>query len=424
MHKTDCIPAPADDVEVDGLTSLPNSPNDFGTDDGWLGQEAMARFWRCCEPWLAARGYTLYPRRLPEWGALKEGWYAPTHTASAPLPYAICVRADSCPSYPDIPPLKIAWAQDSRKRDVVLKLTNTQTDDYRIYQELLRCESLQVPGVCAGVLPPVAILDTPYEYSFVVMPRWGELSYLDEFETPKDIIRFMRCTLQGLSVLHAHRIVHRDIIETNMLVNYYCPDRSVQDMDSVLRERRRTGDPAYCLFDFNLSMQLPPGTSLRECRRPAVEATTGLSSFSARDIELGEHEYNPFAYDVACLGNTFRVYFSRAVPTVPLFAPLFDKMTTHVVHQRFTAKEALDFLDAVALQLPAHIGDTTLTLEVDWSCLAIVGKYWEWTPPDFQERWRYYATPSRSWSGRLVDWLCGLPIGWHVVRYVRAALRI
>ena len=51
----------------------------------------------------------------------------------------------------------------------MIKLVNTYTHEYRILQDLLRCEALFGQDF-QGVLPPVAILDTSYKFSFVVMP--------------------------------------------------------------------------------------------------------------------------------------------------------------------------------------------------------------------------------------------------------------
>ena len=60
----------------------------------------------------------------------------------------------------------------------------------------------------------------------------------------------------------------------------------------------------YCLYDFNLSLRLPPETSLQDCRISSV-GVDGWGTYWAhpQDIAQGEYEYNPFAFDVACLGN-------------------------------------------------------------------------------------------------------------------------
>ena len=55
-------------------------------------------------------------------------------------------------------------------RDVILKLIRTNSHEYKIHEELLRC-SVLFGQECPGVLPPVAILGSSYDFSFIVMPR-------------------------------------------------------------------------------------------------------------------------------------------------------------------------------------------------------------------------------------------------------------
>lgn len=154
-------------------------------EQGWPPWGSVSFDWSCCERWLIARGYKLYsqlPRKL---------WFPPPFTAPASPPYATCVRADHSPEHLTPPwvnaggvyaialPLcanlmcqyKIAWAQDSLNRDVALKIINRQMEEYPIYQTLLRHAERVGDGRCVGVSPPLAILDTPFGYSFVVMPR-------------------------------------------------------------------------------------------------------------------------------------------------------------------------------------------------------------------------------------------------------------
>ena len=65
---------------------------------------------------------------------------------------------------------KTICAQDKLGRDVIMKIVEQDSDEYRICQELLEAEELFQPEF-GGLLPPIAILDTDYSYSFVVMPR-------------------------------------------------------------------------------------------------------------------------------------------------------------------------------------------------------------------------------------------------------------
>lgn len=46
--------------------------------------------------------------------------------------------------------------------------------EYNIYKTLGECNSLYDSRECAGVLPPTAILDSPYQFAFVVMPMYYE----------------------------------------------------------------------------------------------------------------------------------------------------------------------------------------------------------------------------------------------------------
>ncbi|KAI0363342.1 hypothetical protein BV20DRAFT_958483, partial [Pilatotrama ljubarskyi] len=189
-------------------------------------------------------------------------------------------------------------------------------------------------------------------------------------------------------------------------------------------EHRRAGEASYCLYDFNLSIQLPLDTSLRDCRRPAIESMITQASIQPKDIMLGEHVYNPFAFDVACLGNIFRVHFSRATSIIPLLAPLFDRMTTHILAERFTAEEALVFLDNITAQVSEDASSAPVILKVDWSTCDDSGNYWYYTPPGFIELWSHYRTPQHGWSAHAVDALCTYQAGWSAVCYLRALLRI
>ena len=61
-------------------------------------------------------------------------------------------------------------------RDVMIKLVEKGSDEYCIYEDLLHCSKLSGKDF-QGVLPPVAILDSQYDFSFVVMPRYA-LSFI------------------------------------------------------------------------------------------------------------------------------------------------------------------------------------------------------------------------------------------------------
>ncbi|KAI0675111.1 kinase-like domain-containing protein [Trametes maxima] len=399
--------------------------DDFGFNSP--GYWDMLAFWQKCRPWLAARGYALYPeRRLvpPSDPRESAGWFTPISSTSAPFPYATCVRKnDPHRGRPRMPPSKVAWAQDVLHRDVVLKLIDIDSPEYGIYYTLLRCEELSNPERSPGVLPPLAILDTPFRYSIVVMPMWGGNPPLEDLTSVTDIFQFMRCVLRGLVVLHAHRIAHRDIDTSNMLINYYDPTSEVTDREALVEHIQRDG-AHYCLFDFNLSIQLPLDACLRGCRRPAIESFTTLTSYMPDDTALGEPLYNPFAFDVGSLGNLIRYFYWGAASAAPLLAPLFDMMTTHDLARRFTAEEALEFLDYAWSQVPESVRDAPLSLRASWNCWAHPEMYWSMTPPGFEDQWSHYKTPPRGTAASILSHILRIPYTWPLVVFVRQVLNV
>ena len=107
----------------------------------------------------------------------------------------------------------------------------------------------------------------------------------------------------------------QDIKEGNILVNGYCPD-ATEPRDILTAHLRSSPKLAFCLFDFDLSIQAPPGASLEDYRRPSDESSFGSTMYHPQlDVSLAQPEYNPFAYDVGCLGNMLISFV--AVSTTP-----------------------------------------------------------------------------------------------------------
>ncbi|KAI0630174.1 hypothetical protein C8Q77DRAFT_246530 [Trametes polyzona] len=102
----------------------------------------------------------------------------------------------------------LGWAQDGLWRNVAVKITLTDSDEYRVYQALLQPTVPQSNTQCLGVLRPLAILDTSRRFSFIVLPRWGNTG-LHWLKTVGEVMQFIRCTSRGLRLLHENRIIHR-----------------------------------------------------------------------------------------------------------------------------------------------------------------------------------------------------------------------
>ncbi|KAH9859046.1 hypothetical protein C2E23DRAFT_880425 [Lenzites betulinus] len=125
-------------------------------------------------------------------------------------------------------------------------------------------------------------------------------------------------------------------------------------------EHRRSPNIAYALFDFGLSFMLPLDASIEDCRRPSVEASYGQRIYNPANVSQGERYYNPFPFDVGCLGNLYLNWLNSAIPVVPLLAPFLGKTTTHVVRDRFTAEEALAFLTEIRAPLSPEALDAPI----------------------------------------------------------------
>lgn len=227
-----------------------------------------------------------------------------------------------------------------------------------------------------------------------------------------------------------------------MLVNYYNP-YSPRYPRHLLEERRSPPDVHYCLFDFDISRIFPRDAPLNACRSPSTESYEGTPLYHPLDTSCGEYDYNPFAYDVACLGNLYRIHFSvgrniclvkagdgadpppqTIVPTIPLLAPLFDKMTTHVVAERFTAIEAADFIDLAIASVAEPALATPFTLRTEWESFENPDLYWARTTPEFRDHWAHFRAPKLPRISLLLMRLLESPKGWPLLCFVRRMLRV
>ncbi|OBZ76396.1 Cyclin-dependent kinase 2 [Grifola frondosa] len=331
---------------------LPDLPNRKDFDAQWYLTETRhafdaQRFWMAYRPWLMKCGYTLF-----DLGSVWENgtpfWIPPSTAVSASVPYALYHREE------DAPPAtwhimsvqaRFAYGQDSRGRNIAIKVIKSESEEEHIYNNLLKCPELLCTKTFPNVLPPLRVLRISHQLSFVVMPMWGDRLLLGDIKTVKEVMDFITDLLQGLMFLHKQRIAHRDIAECNVMVNYVSaiPFRNDDALGPLLERHRSSSQARYCLFDYNLSIQFPLGMPIENYRSPSTEAFRGWDCYHPRDVYQGEFEYNPFAFDVGCLGNLFMIRFADAIPTINMLAPLFDRMTTHVISQRFTAAQAYEF---------------------------------------------------------------------------------
>ena len=97
---------------------------------------------------------------------------------------------------------------------------------------------------------------------------------------------------------------NQDIKAGNILVNHYSADFAAKDSQSRKKWRRdnlSNNQVRYCLIDFDLSVILPKDVK----RLPCSYAYCAPPFSHPRDIDAGEYDYDPYAFDVACLGYCF-----------------------------------------------------------------------------------------------------------------------
>ncbi|KAI0675122.1 kinase-like domain-containing protein [Trametes maxima] len=313
-----------------------------------------------------------------------------------------------------LPPPRFGYGQDESGRDVIIKVINKGVVEHDINQYLLANQCLCERSAFPNVLSPVAMLDSPYDFSFLVMPLWSPAFRAGHaLETVGHVMLFMKCLLTGLAFLHDNRIAHRDINTSNMLMNCYNACGEDFAIVQLIRDYTRSSPKlAYCLFDFNLSRRFPLNTDLR------------TAPYHPPDYWHGEPEFNPFSFDVACLGNLFLHRFMRVIPIVPTLAPLLAGMTTHVIERRFTASEALDFYREHLGQLPEETLATRVATSAEWDGMNDPDVYWRLLTPEHQDRWSHLRVPRKPWKHKVLERIASIPYGWQVLHALRCWLHV
>ena len=270
---------------------------------------------------------------------------------------------------------------------------------------------------------------------------------------------------QGLAFLHEHRIFHRvrtnslfhhlsvkfharsffqDITWLNALINHL-PNRDILGLETNLlrKQLRAEGRSSYALFDFNLSIMLPPGRPLSSYRLPIEECIPGVADKPWGVIWESELDFNPFAYDVGCMGVRFSDRFQVSIitsqllhsnftyipfnttqyytPMIPMLAPLLDGMLTPDIKKRFTAAEALSFLETLLSQL-----DSKTLAQQPIAQSLVAWKHWdrwEGLPDEFVRQWDAYRIPQPSFQTRLLRKVCEYELGWLLVAFLRKMVR-
>ena len=112
------------------------------------------------------------------------------------------------------------------------------------------------------------------------------------------------------------------------------------------------------------------------------------------------------------------------VPVVPALAALFDRMTTHVVDDRFTAEEAYQFFQVTTAYIPDDARKTPVSLVLNFDGMVDAGVYWSKLSASDQMVWGRHRTPPRPWWMRMLGRIMRYDFGFEFVSFVRRILRI
>jgi hypothetical protein len=108
--------------------------------------------------------------------------------------------------------------------------------------------------------------------------------------------------------------IHQDLALRNTLLNFFGDSVWCRKDDEARLRFLQTDQVLYAIFDFDLSVILPAGPGTYEGRLPFLMSDVG-SVDRPYDISQGEFDYDPFAWDVACLGMVFcRQFQVRSYP--------------------------------------------------------------------------------------------------------------
>lgn len=215
--------------------------------------------------------------------------------------------------------------------------------------------------------------------------------------------------------------------------------RDDQVSTNLLREQLRTQRRAlYALIDFDWSVMFDPTSTPAERRLPCNSFISG-GNF-AYDTAQGELDFDPFAFDVGALGQLFCFKFQvrpslslgfkselrltsmlnwhqHLAPIAPFLAPFLDRMITRDIAKRFTAREALNFLEEFSSQLsssqrheepspPSYLNPETYDR-------------WAGLPEDFIQQWSLYREPKLPQTTKILRLICDYEWGRATVMWVR-----
>ncbi|KAF8072163.1 kinase-like domain-containing protein [Lyophyllum atratum] len=363
--------------------------------------------------WFSSHGYTPYIPVLDRDGCLttvSQPSLSPNESCDSEFPYAIVRGASEVAGYQFTPPLaaflghsgNVFYAQDSQRRHVAIKVVAAGSEEHKIFQFLHELGSPVSHEDFNRVIPVLELL--PFgEFWFAVMPRWGDNWAQPIPSSMSEVLEIIRCLLKGLIFLHGHKVAHGDISNGNILVNHFAGfGRDFENPHRI--HLRSNGQLTYALFDFDLATKFPETWTLDECRLPYQKSWQGTPGCVPLDTCQGEFDFDPFAWDVGSLGLLLRYHYQHLTPDLPMLAPFLDRLRTRIVSQRFTAAEALRFLEEEVYPLTTR--EQLLASPRPRPHDEERVDPWEGLDPAFIKQWAAFREPPLPLSTMFMRFIC------------------
>ncbi|KAF6761363.1 other/AgaK1 protein kinase [Ephemerocybe angulata] len=271
--------------------------------------------WHFLAPFFASHGLYIY-EYIPDNGtpATPPKYPLSQHTSSEGWPWARrAYKSDRELDFEFYMALRIWAARDRDGHEVVIRLASgpKTTDELRAFQRLNTEEARRDPR--NHTLPILKYL-VFNGMVFVVMPRWqtGPFESTVSYDTVSELCDVAEAFYEGLEFLHEKRIAHRDIYESNTVMNL------LRSLSKPGHKMRTIGEVRYAFIDFDVALVLPEGADIstvsveREIRVPLL------------DIGLKPGLCNPFKDDVLCLTAALERTVRVAEGVVPRVGDFFD----------------------------------------------------------------------------------------------------
>jgi len=184
------------------------------------------------------------------------------------------------------------------------------------------------------------------DWKFAIFPLVGARPCEPWFHNVGEALDRITQTLEGLTFLHDHLIAHRDIGESNILINH--TGSRPRGMSPIFRSRFPV---RYYFIDYEYSIRFAsdsdPATRL-------VSRIEEIARFGAPEIQTAS-SYCPFTADVFSLGFFYFDNFRQLDGCLSSVVQIFRDMLISDPTKRITAKTALASLRALCSSLSVDI---------------------------------------------------------------------